>query len=75
MDATKMTGMAETLVFRCAHKQANSSGLQLADMVARPIGIKTIRPEQPNRAWEILEPKLRRSWSGQVKGFGLKIYP
>jgi hypothetical protein len=75
MDRTTMEGMPETLEFRCASKQANSSGLQLADMVARPIGLKQIRPEQPNRAWDIIEPKLRRSPSGQVSGWGLKIYP
>jgi hypothetical protein len=75
MDHTHMVGMADTLVFRFAHKQANSSGLQLADMVARPIGLKSLRPEQPNRAWDMIEPKLRRSWSGNVQGYGLKKYP
>ena len=56
-------------------KAANSAGLQLADLVARPIGIKVLRPEQPNRAYEILETKFRRSPSGDPKGWGLKIFP
>lgn len=75
MDATAMVGMAETLEFLCANKQANSTGLQLADMVARPIGVHYLRPEQRNRAFESLEPKIRRSPYGQVSGWGLKVYP
>ena len=39
-------------------KASNSSGLQLADLVARPIGLSQLRPDQPNRAYEIIRPKL-----------------
>jgi hypothetical protein len=39
-------------------KQANSGGLQLADLIARPIGRKVIKPDQENRAYEIIESKL-----------------
>lgn len=46
------------LRFVCAQKSANSSGLQLADLVARPIGVKSLRPDQPNRAWDLIEDKL-----------------
>jgi hypothetical protein len=46
-------------------KAANSSGLQLADLTARPIGLSQLRPDQPNRAFEIIRPKLR----------GLKCFP
>ena len=35
-----------------------SSGLQLADLVARPIGLQTLRPDQENRAFEALKFKL-----------------
>lgn len=38
-------------------KRSNSSGLQLADLVARPIALKILRPEQPNRAYEIIRGK------------------
>lgn len=48
-------------------KRSNSSGLQLADLMARPIGLKVLRPLQPNRAFEILQPKLRHG--------GLKPFP
>lgn len=56
-------------------KKANSTGLQIADLTARPIGIKTLRPEQPNRAYDIISRKLRKNQQGNVKGWGLKIFP
>jgi len=40
-----------------ASKRANSTGLQLADLVARPIGLNHFRPEQRNRAYQILASK------------------
>ena len=57
------------------HKQANHCGLQLADLVARPIGLRVLRPDQPNRAYDIIERKFRRSPSGDVHGWGLKCFP
>jgi hypothetical protein len=75
MDNTDMLGMPETLEFMCASKQANSSGLQLADMVARPIGLHWLKPNQPNRAWTTLEPKIRRSPRDAINGWGYKVYP
>jgi hypothetical protein len=56
-------------------KKCNSAGLQLADLVARPIGRKLLAPDQPNRAFDILEGKFRRSRRGQVSGYGLKVFP
>lgn len=58
-----------------APKASNAPGMQLADLVARPIGIKTMRPAQPNRAYDVLEKKFRRGPSGQVQGWGLKCFP
>lgn len=46
-------------------KAANASGLQLADLTARPIALSRLRPGQPNRAFEIIQPKLG----------GLKCFP
>lgn len=43
---------------RFLDKKSNCSGLQLADLVARPIALNTLRPKQANRAFEILAPKL-----------------
>ena len=39
-------------------KAANSVGLQLADLAARPIALSHLRPNQPNRAFEIVRPKI-----------------
>jgi len=39
-------------------KSAGGLGLQFADLIARPIGIHVLRPEQPNRAWEIIKEKI-----------------
>jgi len=58
-----------------ADKKCNSAGLQLADMIARPIGRKLLKPEQQNRAFEIIKTKFRRDSSGTVKGWGLKLFP
>lgn len=41
-----------------APKSCNSAGLQLADLTARPIALNAFRPNQPNRAFDILKPKL-----------------
>jgi len=44
---------------RFARKPVNSTGLQLADLTARPIALQTLRPTQPNRAFDIIQPKLK----------------
>lgn len=41
-----------------ATKQVNSTGLQLADLVARPIGMSVLRAGQENRAFEVLKRKF-----------------
>lgn len=58
-----------------AKKEANHCGLQLADLVARPIGRHLMKPGQSNRAYEQLEKKFRRSPDGSVQGWGLKCFP
>ena len=40
-----------------ASKKVNSTGLQFADLFARPIGLAQLRPNQPNRAYEIIRKK------------------
>ena len=55
-------------------KKVNSAGLQIADLMARPIGRHVLKPDQPNRAYEIIEKKLDRRL-GNVLGCGLKIFP
>ncbi len=58
-----------------ADKKSNSSGLQLADLVARPVGLSLLRPEQSNRAYEILKEKFDRNDQGDIEGWGLKRIP
>lgn len=40
-------------------KSVNCTGMQLADLAARPIGLKALRPLQQNRAYDVLASKLR----------------
>jgi hypothetical protein len=74
-DGKNIIGKMPNLDFRFVDKKHNSTGLQLADLVAHPIGRHIINPNQSNRAYDILEPKLRRGPAGRVNGFGLKIFP
>lgn len=70
-------GLGQALPFRMvmADKRTNSEGLQIADMVARPVALSVLRPNQPNRAVEILAGKLWRGPDGRVEGYGLKLFP
>lgn len=56
-------------------KKANSPGLQMADLVARPVGMSILRPDQPNRAFEVLEAKFYTNTLGKRLGWGLKCFP
>lgn len=63
-----------------ADKKALSSGLQLADLIARPIGLSVLRPHQENQAFDILKYKFycaggpKKAAVGYAN-LGLKIYP
>jgi len=56
-------------------KASNSPGLQLTDLMARPVALHHLRPGQPNRAFDIIHAKLRRSPEGEVEDWGLKRLP
>ncbi|MDE0716044.1 MAG: DUF3800 domain-containing protein [Gammaproteobacteria bacterium] len=58
-----------------ADKKSNSGGLQLADLVARPVGISVMHPEKANRAYQVLEKKFDRDENGRIDGWGLKRFP
>ena len=63
-----------------ADKKSNSAGLQLADLVARPIGRHILDVTQKNRAFDTLRPKFfcrggRANLGKDYVGLGLKIYP
>lgn len=46
-------------------KAANLAGHQLSDLIARPLALKTIRPDQPNRAFDIVSDRIA----------SLKVFP
>jgi hypothetical protein len=58
-----------------ADKKHNSTGLQFADLVAYPITRHMLKPEQANRAFDIVRAKFRRNEAGRIEGFGLKRFP
>ena len=57
-----------------ANKMTNSAGLQLADLVARPIGLSVLKPTQENRAYDILKLKFHNK-NGGYNGICLKVFP
>ena len=74
-DEENPTGVPLPFSIVLANKQISSCGLQLADLVARPIGRKQLNPEQDNRAYDVLETKFLRNTEGEIGGAGLESYP
>ena len=59
-----------------ADKKTNTTGLQVADLMAAPIGRHVLHPTQSNRAWDVIAQKLEKDpRSGTVDGWGLKVFP
>jgi len=54
-------------------KKSNGAGLQIADLMAHPIGRHVINPKQENRSYNIVEKKFHK-YPFHV-GKGLKIFP
>ncbi|RUV89703.1 DUF3800 domain-containing protein [Mesorhizobium sp. M1A.F.Ca.IN.022.07.1.1] len=54
-------------------KASNSIGLQLADLVARPIGLRCMRPLQVNRPFDIIRTKFMGSEFFPHNG--MKVFP
>ena len=74
-DGRNPVGRMANLDIRFMDKKHNSTGLQIADLTAHPIGRHVINPGQQNRAFQLIEPKLRRGPNGRRDGYGLKIFP
>ena len=74
-DGGNYSGRALPFRIVFASKQVNSGGLQLADLVARPIGRHVLDPAQENRAYDILRRKFDTDARGRIEGCGLKIFP
>lgn len=70
VDPARGWGLAEKFAMhetpmelRFVEKKINSAGLQIADLVAHPIGRNMLKPEQENRAFEIIKKKIfRKVW-------------
>ncbi len=63
-----------------ADKKNNLIGLQLADLVARPVGLNYIRPQQANQAFDLLKQKFfcdggRDKVGSGFEGVGLMMHP
>jgi hypothetical protein len=58
-----------------ADKKSNSEGLQIADLLARPIGLSVFKPSQPNRAYEVAKEKFYKGRYGTINGNGRKVFP
>ena len=58
-----------------ADKKSNSAGLQIADLTARPIGLRYINPNQNNRAWNKLKGKLFHHPPSVATEHGFTVLP
>lgn len=59
---------------RFIEKKANVAGLQLADLCARPIGMRILRPESANRAyWECVRPLMTANLRGPTVDDRIKL--
>jgi len=74
-DGDNTTGQRLPFEVVFVDKRQNLAGLQLADLVCHPIGRHMLKPEQRNRAYEVVEKKFRRSGAGKLEGHGLKTFP
>jgi hypothetical protein len=61
------------LDIKFASKQTNSTGLQIADLIAHPISRHILKRDQPNQAFDIIKEKLLGY--PNYDGIGLRCYP
>ncbi|MVQ32773.1 MULTISPECIES: DUF3800 domain-containing protein [Ramlibacter] len=79
-DGANRLGRALPFDIIFADKKVDSPGLQLADLVARPVGMNYLRPSQENRAFEVLKRKFycsggRANVGEGFENWGLKVFP
>lgn len=58
--------------FGFSDKKENIFGLQVADLIAYPISRYVLNPENPNPAFDVIEPNI---YVSNGKHLGLKIFP
>lgn len=56
-------------------KRANSTGLQIADIAARPIAEKILSPSSSPKRWDVVSEKLYDGLEGRPESYGLKVFP
>ena len=69
---------AKRMEFLAALNQfVDEAPFQLVAAVIRKLEFaqQSARPEQPNRAYDIVPKKFRRSPAGETKDWGLKVFP
>ena len=74
-DGANRSGKPYPLSILISDKKTNSEGLQLADLTARPAGLSVLRPDQANRAWDVMRTKLFAGRHDCISGNGLKCFP
>jgi hypothetical protein len=74
-DGQNAVGPMPNLSIRFMDKKHNSTGLQIADLIAHPIARHVVNPNQPNRAYDIVQKKFRRGVDNKILGYGLKVFP
>ncbi len=57
-----------------ADKKTKLAGLQLADWVARPVGLSYIRPQQANQAFDILKKNSSAMVAAQKSAVAMKTW-
>lgn len=69
---TQQRGLARfDIIF--SDKKSNGAGLQIADLMAHPVGRHVINPKQENRSYSVVERKFHKY--PHHEGKGLKIFP
>lgn len=56
-------------------KLCNNIGLQMVDLIARPISLIVLKSNQRNRTYNIIYKKFDKGKNGKIDGCGLKIFP
>lgn len=69
------SGFEQIQYIRFENKKANINGLQIADLVAYPIGCRYLFPRRDRRSYNVISPKIRKSLFGAIEGYGVVILP
>jgi hypothetical protein len=74
-DGDNFWRMRLPFAIRFSHKLCNSTGMQLADLVARPIGQEVLNPGSQARIYAAIKSKFGGNAWGKISGRGPIIFP